>query len=138
MKNKIRIAAAVLVGLGLTVALVLFVRSFDVPVIESKGLIAHEQRNLIIFTVILSLFVILPVYTLTAVFAWRYRERNKKANHSPDWEKHNGIEAVMWAIPRVAGSVDVLLALDKAHNQLYEPYGNTCCNNQYPDSGYTE
>ena len=99
MRKKIRIAAAIVIGVGLIAALVVFLRAFDVPVIESKGLIAHEQRNLIIFTVILSLFVILPVYTLTAVFAWRYRERNKKANHSPDWEKHNGIEAVMWGIP---------------------------------------
>lgn len=99
MNKKIRIAAAILVGLGLIMALVLFVRAVDVPVIESKGLIAHQQRNLFIFTVILSLFVVLPVYTLTAIIAWRYRARNKKASHTPDWEKHNGIEAVMWGIP---------------------------------------
>lgn len=99
MGKKYRVAAAVVVGLGLLTAVALFLQSLHIPVLDPKGLIAHEQRNLIIFTVILSLFVIIPVYTLTIVFAWKYRAGNKKANHSPDWEKHNGIEAVMWGIP---------------------------------------
>lgn len=101
MRKKFRIAAAIVVGLGLLAALALFLQSVNIPVLDPKGLIAHEQRNLIIFTVILSLFVIIPVYTLTFVFAWRYREHHRTSRHAPDWEKNNVIETVMWGIPIV-------------------------------------
>lgn len=99
MRKKYRILAAIIVGLGLITALLLYLQAHVVDVLEPKGLIAQQQRNLIIFTLILSLFVVIPVYVLTFVFALKYRATNKKANHHPDWEKHNGIEAVMWGIP---------------------------------------
>lgn len=98
-KKKYRIAAAVMVGLGLLVSVGLYIQSLHIPMLEPKGLIAHEQRQLLIIAAILSLFVILPVYAMTIVIAWRYRARNKTAKHHPDWETHNGVEAVMWGIP---------------------------------------
>jgi cytochrome o ubiquinol oxidase subunit 2 len=77
----------------------LYLRTHEVAILDPAGSVAHRQRDLMIFTGILSLFVIIPVYILAFTFAWRYRAQNKKANHHPDWEKHNGIEAVMWGIP---------------------------------------
>src|SRR6185369_8819977 len=99
MSRKKRVAAAAIVGLGLVAVLVLLLQKLHFAVLDPKGAIAHEQRSIIIFTVILSLFVVIPVYVLTIAIAWRYREQNKKAKHHADWEKHNGIEAVMWGIP---------------------------------------
>lgn len=99
MNKKFRIAAAVLVGLGLLASLAFYLQSLHIPILEPKGLIAHEQRNLLIIAVILSLFVIVPVYIMTIFIAWKYRARNKKARHTPDWETHVGVEAFMWGIP---------------------------------------
>lgn len=100
-RRKYKLAAAIVVGLALLAAVALLLQSLNIPVLNPKGLIAHEQRNLIIFTIILSLFVIIPVYTMTFLFAWRYREHHRTSRHAPDWEKSNAIEAVMWGVPIV-------------------------------------
>jgi len=101
MRKKLKIAAAIVVGLALLAALALFLQSVNIPVLDPKGLIAHEQRNLIIFTVILSLFVIVPVYAMTILFAWRYREHHKTSRHAPEWAKSHVIEGLMWGVPLV-------------------------------------
>jgi cytochrome o ubiquinol oxidase subunit 2 len=100
-RRKYKLAAAIVVGLALLAAVALLLQSLNIPVLNPKGLIAHEQRNLIIFTIILSLFVIIPVYTMTFLFAWRYREHHRTSRHAPDWEKSNAIEAVMGGVPIV-------------------------------------
>lgn len=99
MSKKYKVAAALVVGLGLVTALLFYLRTLPVPVLEPKGPIGHEQRSLMIFAAILSLFVIIPVYVLTFLIARRYRAGHKTSRHMPEWEKHNGIEFVMWAIP---------------------------------------
>ena len=45
------------------------------------------------------LLVIIPVMTLTVLFAWRYRKSNTTATYLPDWDHSTQLELVIWAAP---------------------------------------
>lgn len=69
------------------------------PVLQPSGTIAKSEQQLIIFTVILSAIVVIPVFILLIVFAWRYREGNEKATYKPEWSNNRTLELIWWGIP---------------------------------------
>lgn len=71
----------------------------DIPVLDPKGTIATQQRDLIIIATLLMLIVIVPVYVLTIVIAWRYRAGNKKAHYTPNWDGSRLLEFIWWGLP---------------------------------------
>jgi len=68
-------------------------------VMDPSGDIAVQQRNLIVFATVLMLLIIIPVITLTLVFAWKYRESNTEAAYTPEWHHSTRLELVIWAAP---------------------------------------
>lgn len=66
---------------------------------DPKGPIGTQEKDLIILSTGLMLLVVIPVILMTFWFGWRYRASNKKATYAPDWEHSTRIEAVVWAIP---------------------------------------
>jgi len=70
-----------------------------VPVLQPAGPIAEKERNLIIFTVLLSVVVVVPVFSLLGYFAWKYRESNTRAAYSPDLDGNTLAETVWWLVP---------------------------------------
>ncbi|MCM2132120.1 ubiquinol oxidase subunit II [Larsenimonas rhizosphaerae] len=73
----------------------------DSAILDPKGPIGVEQRNLIVIAVLLMLIVVIPAIVMTVLFAWKYRASNKDATYSPNWSHSNKIEAVVWGIPCV-------------------------------------
>ncbi len=71
----------------------------DMDILDPKGLIASQQQWLIIGTALLSLVVILPVYTMLGMFAWKYRATNAKAKYTPNADNNHLLEAIWWGIP---------------------------------------
>src|SRR5690606_30190270 len=75
----------------------------DIMVLDPKGPIASAQKDLILITVIICTVITIPVFIITALILWRYRERaNSKAAYTPDWEHSTKLEATWWGIPVVA------------------------------------
>lgn len=99
MRTRYKILLSMLAGIAVVALGAFLISRGDVPVLNTQGLIADKQRNLIIFTVILSLFVVVPVFTLLAVIAWRFREGNTKAKYRPDWDHSHLLEAIWWGLP---------------------------------------
>jgi cytochrome o ubiquinol oxidase subunit 2 len=64
-----------------------------------SGDIAHQQGRLIVVSTVLMLIIIIPVVALTILFAWRYRQSNKEAVYSPDWDHSTQLELAIWAAP---------------------------------------
>jgi cytochrome o ubiquinol oxidase subunit 2 len=64
-----------------------------------KGLIAHEQMGLIIFSAGLLLAVAAPSVALLYFMAWKYRESNAKATHDPNMQSGRLFIAFAWGIP---------------------------------------
>jgi len=71
----------------------------NLAVLNPKGQVGIDERNLIVTATILMLLVVVPVIVMTVVFAWKYRASNKNATYTPDWAHSYKIEAVTWSIP---------------------------------------
>ncbi len=79
----------------------LYLQGKDVAVLDPQGAVGVKEKGLIVFTVLLSIIVVVPVYFMLYFFAWRYRESNHKATYTPDAEDNHWLEAVWWGIPIV-------------------------------------
>ncbi|WP_353127052.1 hypothetical protein [Dickeya chrysanthemi] len=79
-------------------------------ILNPKGQIGHDEKQLLITSVVLMLIVVIPVIVMTIAFAWKYRASNTKARYEPDWSHSTAIEVVVWSIPcviilRIPGAV---------------------------------
>jgi cytochrome o ubiquinol oxidase subunit 2 len=83
------------------------VRDSTIPILEPKGAVALEERNIIFIATALMLGIVIPVFVLTAVIAWRYRASNARAKYLPNWEHNVAEEFIWWAVPCI---VIVILA----------------------------
>lgn len=71
-------------------------------VLNPKGPIGEQQKDLMILSTLLCLIVIVPVLILTFVIVWRYRDRKgRKAKYTPEWEHSTALETTWWGIPVV-------------------------------------
>ncbi|MFJ4141456.1 ubiquinol oxidase subunit II [Pseudomonas sp. NPDC089734] len=69
------------------------------PLLDPKGQVGIEQRNLIVIATLLMLIVVIPVIFMTLIFAWKYRASNKAAKYTPDWSHSTKIEVAVWGVP---------------------------------------
>jgi len=97
--NRNYIAVAFLLITILIAGLFALLQNYTFQVFDPKGLVATEERGLIIHAVLLMLIIVIPVFILAFTIAWRYREGNTKAVYTPDWENSPMEELVWWAVP---------------------------------------
>lgn len=88
-------------AVGLASFLVVFISSHNMGVFNPKGIMALAERNLIVTATLMMLVVVVPVFVLLAVFAWRYRASNTKAKYTPDWQSNTTLEIIWWTIPTI-------------------------------------
>ncbi len=92
----------------------------NIAVLNPKGPIALKEYHLIIFALLLSLLVVIPVFTLLVVFAWKYREGNTKSKYSPELDGNRFAETVWWVIPTILISILAVVAWRSSHS--LDPY----------------
>ncbi len=73
----------------------------NIALLFPSGIIALEERNLLLIIQGIMLLVILPVYLLTFIFSWKYRSDNPKAKYDPDLVDNTLAEYIWWGIPLV-------------------------------------
>jgi cytochrome o ubiquinol oxidase subunit 2 len=71
----------------------------NMALLDPKGQIGIDEKNLIITATLLMLLVVVPVIIMTFAFAWKYRASNTKATYAPNWAHSGKIEAVVWGVP---------------------------------------
>ena len=101
MTKKYKVIISTLVIIGLLVIAGRYLAHTNIPVLEPKGTIAYKERQLIFITLAMSLIVIVPVFAMLFGFAWRYREGNKKAKYSPEFDHNRIAETIWWLVPAV-------------------------------------
>ena len=69
------------------------------PLLGPKGPIGAAEKTTMLTAVGLMLIVVIPVFALTFLIAWRYRASNKKATYAPNWSYSGKIELVVWLVP---------------------------------------
>lgn len=73
----------------------------NVAVLNPQGVVAAQQKDLILFTLALSAIVVIPVFIILALFAWRYQDGAHKGAYTPEVDGNRRIEALWWGIPIV-------------------------------------
>lgn len=97
--KKYKLVIPFLLIAGIATLLAFLVRNNNVAILSPKGTIANQQKDLLVAASLLSLIVVIPVFILTAFIAWKYRESNKNAKYTPDWDHNTILESIWWGIP---------------------------------------
>ena len=109
-----------LIGILLAVGLAVFLTGLIVvagspAVLNPKGILASQQRDLLVIATLLMLIVVIPVFVMTFVFAWRYRAGNRRAAYTPDWDHHRLAEIIWWAVPGIIIAGLAILTWQSSH-----------------------
>lgn len=107
---------------GLLVIGLLVWASLDrpVPVLDTAGVIADQQRDLIYLTVILGAIVVIPVFVLLFVIAWKFRANNKKAKYDPEYNSNHILEIIWWGVPVIIIAILSVVTFISTH--ALDPY----------------
>jgi cytochrome o ubiquinol oxidase subunit 2 len=97
-----------------------YLHGSNFAVLNPAGMVALKERNLMITTVLLGMFVVIPVFVMTAVISWRYREGNKQAKYSPDLDHNFWAEALWWGLP--TGIIAVLSVITWNSSHALDPH----------------
>lgn len=89
-------------------------------VLDAKGTIAAQQRDLMLIALGLMLLVVIPVFILTFHIAWTYRAGNHKATYMPEWDGNRKLEALWWGIPGIIIVALSVLIWQSSHS--LDPY----------------
>jgi cytochrome o ubiquinol oxidase subunit 2 len=73
----------------------------DIDFLFPKGIVALEERDLLLILQAIMLVVVIPVYVFTFIFCWHFRAGNKKAKYDPDLVDNSYAEIAWWGIPCV-------------------------------------
>lgn len=118
MSGKVKFLFLALIMVEVILVLLMFFGGADVKLLNSKGLVAREERNLMITSILLMLIVALPVYVGVFVTAFKYRD-NKNNKHNEG--KHNKkYEIFWWLVPSVIILILAVLSYGKTH--ALDPY----------------
>ena len=107
--------------LAIIVALFAFLLSGkNLGILAPAGTIASQQRELIIWTCLLSLLVVLPVFAMTFYIIWKYRASNKKAKYNPEMHTSVFAEVLWWVVPLIL--ITILAVITWVSTHKLDPY----------------
>lgn len=116
MRKRLKFIFLAIVVLAFLTVSAVYLHHTNIPVLEPRGPIGEQERNLMFFALGLSLIVVLPVFTLLFVFAWKYREGNpKKTKYSPELDGNRIAETIWWLIPTALIVVLSFVAWNSSH-----------------------
>jgi len=75
-----------------------------IPVLHPQGPVALAELHVIGITLLLSSIIVVPLFIMLAVFAWKYRIGNTKSarEHHPRWDHMNPLfEFAWWLVPAI-------------------------------------
>jgi cytochrome o ubiquinol oxidase subunit 2 len=101
----------------------LYLRGVNIPILEPAGPIAEQERWVIVITVLLCAIVVVPVFVLLFLFAWKYRASRVQTEetHRPDWDHASVfIEFTWWLIPTAIIAILSVILWQSAH--ALDPY----------------
>jgi cytochrome o ubiquinol oxidase subunit 2 len=120
MKIKLGLIATVATIIGITAAVIFYFQTTNISLLQPKGTIANQQYDLLVFASVLSLIVVIPVFTMLIVFSWKYRASNKKAKYTPNWDSNKKAEAVWWGVPIILIIILSIVTWNTTHS--LDPY----------------
>lgn len=109
--------------LALVVATAVYVRHTNIAIMEPAGPVAAAEKNVIVVTFFLCCLVVVPVFAILAIFAWKYRAGGPAAQtqHHPNWDHDSALaEFFWWLVPSAIIAVLGVIAWQSSH--ALDPY----------------
>lgn len=106
-------------GIGAILILTTILTGCEQVVLFPSGEVGIQERNLIIFSTVIMLLIVVPVIIATLYFANKYRSTNN-SDYEPDWHHSNKIEAVVWIVPCIVVAILAYVTWIKTHE--LDPY----------------
>ena len=88
--------------------------------LNPAGPVAASERDLFVNVILLMLVVIVPVFVLTPLVAWRYRYKNRDASYQPTWAFSWLLEIFIWGVPVVIVATLSVIVWRETHH--LDPY----------------
>ena len=88
--------------------------------IEPSGQVARSIDDLFWLTIALMSIVMIPVFSMTAWFTWKYRASNSKATYSPNWDSSSRLERFVWLFPALI--IVFLASVSWIYTHRLDPY----------------
>lgn len=102
-------------GFGILIALGIAFWPQEIAMLHPKGWVALQERDLMVTALLLMLIVVIPVFVLTIVIAWRYRANNHKATYDPEWNHSWLLESIWWGLPVVIIAILSVIGYRSSH-----------------------
>ncbi len=94
-----------IIGIGLVVValvVIYFVLNNEHTLVtHPKGVIAHQQLELIVTNVILMLLILVPTAIILLLTAWKFRANNRKTEYTPEHRFGKWSETLLWIAPAI-------------------------------------
>lgn len=117
MSRKYKVGIVALLVLAVLAVAWAYLRHQTIAVMEPRGTVALRERNLILFGLLLSLVVVIPVFAMAATIGWRYRENNPKATkYQPEWDHSRLAESIWWGVPALLITILSVVAWNSSHS----------------------
>ena len=98
----------------------LLVRHTNIDVLSPQGVIAAQQKTLLIVALLMSAIVIIPVFFMLGFFAYKYRADKEPEDYDPEWKENSKLEIVWWGIPM--DIIGVLAVITWFTSHSLDPY----------------
>lgn len=112
-------AYKIVIGLLILIDIILFFKILlsqgNIQLFNPQGLIATQQKDLLITYVIIMLVIVIPVFIATYFIAWKYRSSNTKAPFNPDAKHSKFSEFLLWIPPTVIVLIMCVITWDATH-----------------------
>ncbi len=88
--------------------------------LNPKGFVARDEKDLLIITLILMLIIVVPVLICTLLITYRYRASNKKAKYDPNFTHSTKLELLWWGLPIIIIAILATITWKTTHD--LDPY----------------
>jgi len=120
MSGKIKFTLVSLYVIGFGLLLKYLTIGKNMGILDPKGVMARQEKELIIMAVLLMLIVVIPVFIMTIAFTWKYRADNTNAKYTPTVDHNTLEEFIWWAIP--CAIILVLATITWKSSHELDPY----------------
>ena len=105
---------------GFSLLMYLLAKDKSIALLQTSGTVANKQRDLIYFTLLLSIVVLVPVFGLTIFMATKYRASNHSTEYTPSKDGSKKLEFIWWGIPIVLIGIISVVIWNTSHS--LDPY----------------
>ncbi len=89
-------------------------------VLNPKGIITFQERQLLFDALALMLIVVIPVIIMSFAFIYRYHHKRSGKDYRPNWSHNTFLEVIWWGVPCV---IVVILGIMTWHmSHKLDPY----------------